>query len=689
MTRQIQAWTTDTGTWRFFANGDAAFEATDGRGVSLPRIACRVVVGDADDPGPGCAIGTSSDEGRTEAADDRVETCCRDESHGFELTRVFRRTEDAVSLFARMHVFGSSSVRTLVWPMAEAESRDPSWFATLPFGTGYRLSPGALHQGEEIVLNYPVHASMAWTSLCAGPSSVYLGIHDPEPWLKRLHFGRRGRRLLVDVSWPDLDLQPGTVWESPEIVLAPNTGGWREGAARYRSWMSARARWARPPDWFFRHPVWAWVGMKGQHAEKPDRRYEDLPSVAADLRGRRIPVPQVAGWLEHGHDTHYPDYVAGASLGGREGLRSAVRAVHDAGGRLALYTNGRLIDPQGSAGWRDGWQKMCVRLAPCAQRDVLRISGTFCDPAGWDADGALAKEEYDRVTFAIGCPGSASWRDLLVDRLADAAASFHVDGLYVDQVSGCSSLPCYAPGHDHERPGLAWRSYLTLLAALRLRVRAARPEAYLATEGVADVFGQSFDAQQAHNDWRHQVLGKAEEMPELFRTTFPELLVMMGPIPPGEDRYVRWGHVLGAGLDCFLPDPGQGNDRFFALLERYAAHRLESLPWIAAGRPAADLATDAEGVRVFGFRTDAGFCIHGARMEGKGPVRLFLPGGHFDARAAATDEDGKTERLWVEPSHGRPSLVIRRPGLFRVVVTQRSSRDGDPGSSANPTLHAT
>jgi hypothetical protein len=412
--------------------------------------------------------------------------------------------------------------------------------------------------------------------------------------------------------------------------------------------------------------------MKGQHADEPERTYEDLVSTAAALRDRHIPVPQVAGWLEHGHDTHYPDYTAGPSLGGAEALRDAVRTVHGGDGRLALYTNGRLIDPRGSIGWQDGWQTMCARLVPAAQREALRMSGTFCDPATWDADGVLAKEQYGEVVFGVGCPGSAAWRDLLVDRLADVVASLDVDGLYVDQVSGCSSLPCYAADHDHRRPALAWRSYLTLLAALRTRVRALRPEAYLATEGVTDIFGQSFDVQQAHNDWRHQVLGKADEMPELFRTTFPELLVMMGPIVPGEDRYIRWGHVLGAGLDCFFPGPDEADEGFFALLERYAAHRAGSLAGIRSASSIEEIRTDSADVRAFGFGNDEGLCIHGARFAGEGPVRLMLPEGAYGPRATITDAAGATEEIWIEPSHGHPSLLIETPDLFRVVLTQRA-----------------
>ena len=56
MNREIRAWTTDTGTWRFRADGEAAFEGSDGRGISLPRISCRVVLSHADDAESGCSV---------------------------------------------------------------------------------------------------------------------------------------------------------------------------------------------------------------------------------------------------------------------------------------------------------------------------------------------------------------------------------------------------------------------------------------------------------------------------------------------------------------------------------------------------------------------------------------------------------------------------------------------------------
>ncbi len=670
----VLAWRTPGGRWIFGPAGETEFEPETGKAVSVADLSWRVILRPPDDPDAGRVLRPGDCRVAADPRGDSIVWHAAESSLGVAIEWRLARCGGGIEASLQVLSHGEIPVWAIEFPRVRFRCGDPSWYATIPYSSGYRLPPGRLHIGEEIVLNYPVHASMAWSSVCGGDRSVYLGVHDREIWLKRFFFRRRDDDLEIAVQWPDLEIPDDACWETPPTTIVPDDGDWTAGAARYREWALSWMRPARAPDWFFEHPVWAWVGMKGQHAANPDRLYRDLPGFAARLREAGIPVPQAAGWIEHGHDTHYPDYRAGDSLGGEEALREAVDRIHADGGRITLYTNGRLLDPEGSVGGMEGWRDFCVRLAPCTERDVMRISGTFRDPAPWDPEGVLAKEKYANVTFGVGCPGAVGWRKLLADRLADVMERYGIDGLYVDQVSGCSSLPCYHPGHDHARPGLAWRGYLTLFSALRTRLRGSRPGTWLATEGVCDLFGQIFDVQQAHNDWQHQVLDRADEMPELLRTTLPELLVMMGPIAPGEEKYVRLGHVYGTGLDCFPVLPGRDDDAFLELLHGYARLRRASLRPLSEGVPAPGIETDPAEVRAFGFRTGTELCVHGAwDGEPAGAAEILLPADADWGDAIGEDLAGDPVRTERGRRGGRPVVRVAgaRRGLFRLRLLAR------------------
>ncbi len=482
----------------------------------------------------------------------------------------------------------------------------------IPYSTGWSLDPEKLHDGEEIRLNYPVHAAMQWMDLYTRDSGLYLGVHDGIPVLKQLIIRRDEGGAHLAWSFPDLLLLKGERIELPPVILALHNEDWRAGAAIYREWALNVMKFPEPPEWIARRPAWAWVGMKGQHAKKIDRTFVDLPAVTNELHEHGVPVPHLSSYMEHGHDTHYPDYVAGVCQGGEEGLIRAVEAIHQRGERLALYTNGRLIDPEGSFGRLPGWQQHCVQIASCAKQNVYDRSGTFTEPNLWDAEGALAKEKYTNVTFAIGCPSDSYWADLFADRLAYLVEKYNIDGIYIDQVCGCSSLPCYASNHGHKKPNLAWAGYLSFMRNLRERIHKIKPEVYLATEGMTDIYGQFFDIQQAHNDWVHQVLGKADHLPEMYRITFPESVVAIGPVSSGEDIYVRLAHAVMSGFDLFPMLKHNSTGAFRSFLKSVLERRETLWPHIAKGQVLPWTSAEPEGIHVYAIASPKAVVVNGA-----------------------------------------------------------------------------
>jgi hypothetical protein len=536
---------------------------------------------------------------------------------------------------------------------------------TIPHNSGFSVDPAELEENEELFLNYPVHASMQWLDLYAPTHGVYLGVHDELPHVKQFAVGRSGHRLRMEWRYPDVVLRAGETWAVPEATLAVHRGDWHAGADRYREWAHNWISFPDPPEWFARLPAWSWISGKGNHAPRPQRRFRDLPAALDVVRRETgVPVAQLAGWMEHGHDTHYPDYVPGECMGGKSGLLAALDRIHRDGGRLSLYTNGRLIDPEGSVGSMRDWQRFCIRLAPCAKENAAAFLGTFTRKNAWDRSGGIAKEKYGRTLFAVACPHARDWQNLFIDRVLRLVRTYPIDGLYLDQVCGATCLPCYSAEHGHSRPNLAWRGYIDLLGELREAVKKVRNGIYLSTEGVNDLFGSFFDAQQSHNDWTAQLGGKGEDLTELFRYTFPESLDLIGPTAPGQEEYLRLGLAVAGGFDCFSIFPGSSQKAFRDFMKETLTLRGQLSPYIRGAQPLSSASTRSTQLKVFGLEGRRHVLVTGGwrgKRRGTGWTVQFRPSQGDEFRAA---------ELW--NPHPRPLKWHRAKGIvtFHVPFTK-------------------
>ncbi len=376
----------------------------------------------------------------------------------------------------------------------------------------------------------------------------------------------------------------------PPFYMGVHAGDWQVGAAWYRCWLEQVIDRLAPPDWLRRHPAWCWTGLKEQYASVPDGAYADLPSISESFADIGFACIQVTSWLEDGHDTRYPDFVAGPSLGGEGALIEAVDKVHESGRFVSLYTNGRIFDPLSpAAGSFPEWPSWAVQ-APAGRGYVeaqgQEVRGVTVDmpPQAWDPHGRCAKESYGAVNFAVMCPSAPAWQGLLVEKLTYLATNYGIDGIYIDQVLGAECVPCYADNHGHHKPNEAWIGYRKLMRQVNVHVKRARPQAYLATEGISDILGQYFDIVQSHQDWRGVAPAEAFPMPELTRHVMPWLIQAAGPIQENDFYHLRLAHVTGSGLDiaCRSIDP---SSVFANRLRRLADWRQRLGPVFLAAEP--------------------------------------------------------------------------------------------------------
>jgi hypothetical protein len=405
---------------------------------------------------------------------------------------------------------------------------------TFPYGSGWSLPLSGLAIGEEFSMHYPVKASMQWISLYNQECGIYIGVHDPDPLYKTLRISRRDQKAILHWDFPDLSLEKGETITLPPVYLGAHKNGWRGGADIYQQWANGYLQNPEPPEWYAKNPTWAWVGLREQYKEKFLHILADMQYVSDQVTRGGVQLLQLTGYNQKGHDTQFPDYMPGENFGGVSGLQEQMAIIHRKKRWMSIYVNGRLADPDSSltTEQRDNW---VVRTKP---------------------NGEPQHEIYGVVTFDVLCPGASGWRDLFNQRLKYLVETFRVDGIYIDQVSAATSHPCYTHGHDHNKPNQAWMWYKPFIKDLRRNLLEIKPNLFLATEGVNDIFGQYFDSQQAHNDWIPPLKGRGQPLSELYRYTFPDHILLAGTVTDDPDSwfYIKLAHVLGCGIDFGVRD---------------------------------------------------------------------------------------------------------------------------------------
>lgn len=465
------------------------------------------------------------------------------------------------------------------------------WSLTLPFGGGWGIRKADYPEGYTLSLRYPVQGCLQWVCLFDRHEGISVSVRDDSTWIKDILINRQQDHIQVGVQFVHLNLMEQQAVDLPAVAVGAHKGGWQEGARIYAGWLrSAAPNPAIAPPWLVQSPAWAWGMGKGQLAEKPDTMFSELPEYSKRLGAVGIKTIQLAAWLEHGHDTRYPDYIAGECMGGEEALSEAALDIQAAGRKLALYTNGRLFDPASEAAkffqnWPD-WAVTGPEGKSFAQSIGPELVGVTnkAEVTDWDPEDRLAKETYSKVTFAVMCPGSEDWQELYTDRLKYAAGRYHIDGLYMDQVLGAVASPCYSRRHEHQKPYESWTGYHDLLSEAREKVKGERPEAYLATEGFSDILGQYFDIVQSHNDWIGPCPPGSFPFPEMARHAVPWLLQALGPIRDGQLDFLALCHAGASGLDFACQDYSSNGPFANAIRkamqwrERFGRHTYRSTP---------------------------------------------------------------------------------------------------------------
>jgi hypothetical protein len=358
------------------------------------------------------------------------------------------------------------------------------------------------HGKDEVAYAYPSILAMQYLTLHSKGRSVYLSCYGTDGNSLSLNAQAVGNGLLFSVNHKPY-LGHGT-WRSPECGVAIVPGDWHSAADLYASRMRGVFKPPRLPAWM-QEGFHGWVQvMMHFENERPLHCFRDLPALFRDVKEKSgIEVLHVCGWNGRGHDTLYPDYDPDPALGTADDLRSAINAIHAQGGRVILYTNGRLVDPDSAFARQSGGRCVCV-----------------------DANGQPYVERYfNSVRFQIACPACVEYGEYLAGQIGTLCRELGADAVQIDQISCNQGLPCHDSRHPHTTPA---NNFLEptdrMLQTIRRTHLGIDPDSFTWIEGCHERFGQYYDVSQGHGEggpgW--EILGP---VPEQFKYTYPDYLV--------------------------------------------------------------------------------------------------------------------------------------------------------------------
>jgi len=355
---------------------------------------------------------------------------------------------------------------------------------------------------NEVFYTYPSILAMQYAVIYNEATSFYIACYGLGDETRAFAAGIPGPERLA-LSFYHYPMLTAETWESPPCSIGRLAGGWHAAADLYASHMRNVFITPDTPGWL-RNVFHGWVQimMLDEHL-KPFCRYRDLPEIYQRIEAAGMKVMHVAGWNAPFFDAFYPDFDINPVLGTVEELRTAISVINAYGGRVILYTNGRLIDPS-SRFYREGGSD-CVCL---------------------NKDGEPYFEQYgNQVVLNIACPCCEPYITHFERVIQRLIQEYSANAVQIDQISCTQGYPCYNPTHGHATPVT---NFIHGIEHLLQRVRAIHkgldPEFISWIEGCNERFGQFYDVEQGHGEvgsnWN---IG--ELVPEMFHYTFPERIV--------------------------------------------------------------------------------------------------------------------------------------------------------------------
>jgi hypothetical protein len=306
--------------------------------------------------------------------------------------------------------------------------------------------------------------------------SLYGESYHPDILYSSEAFRLESPGLTLGMATAEFPLGSTRTWQSRTFAIQVY-----DGKGIFKTPLSSYGKWARATWWkhrrmspsirdmFLSFTVHERVGnggfVKGFHDGTKYILGDQAEAYARDMGGH--PFPELAWWWKLGEEVKsgpyagrfFPhtkgDYEFEPRFGGAAALRAEIERVHQIGGRVCLYVQGRLVGRQ-----------LPIGLAHGEEWAYMDKPGHF--NLDWNyVDGAGLKRDYWNF-----CPQARGWQEHLRNVAQRALTESGADAVRIDSMA--ETLICYNPRHEHAQNPLA--GLLEFLATIRKGVEAAGPE---------------------------------------------------------------------------------------------------------------------------------------------------------------------------------------------------------------------
>jgi hypothetical protein len=390
-------------------------------------------------------------------------------------------------------------------------------------------------EGGPADIAYPYPGYMAMQYLAYGhPESggLYFGAYDSEALYKNFGMyadGDTGRHAVVQMKqYPRDRTERSADFESfYECPVGVYQGDWWNASAIYRDW-ALEQFWAAKgpvrdrdevPRWVKENDLWYW---NWQFAWTGHPRL--IVPICKTIK-ERFECNVALHWYgsngESGSWRTPEIYPCNEDI--RSLLIAGVDELHAAGIHCIPYLLTRTIRPEiKSFRDNDGMKWVCYNEKG-EMSDVWRGGPTVC-------------------------PTAPFFHEIIRKQVELMVASCHMDGAYLDQLSGCYPVVCFTPNHPHPPGGHDhWvRGYRELTEKVRKTMRPLNPDSVITSEGVGECWLDLLDLDLARevSDLSGHV-GSEQSLPiPMFHSVYHDYHITYGTVSTFKPRRSGQAHFL-------------------------------------------------------------------------------------------------------------------------------------------------
>jgi len=296
---------------------------------------------------------------------------------------------------------------------------------------------------NKIAYSYPGMWSLQFMAFYnAAKTGLYYAAHDGRARLKR--FGMYKHSVdtvsMIMTHYPDERMARNLDYALPyPVMVGTFRGKWYDAAAIYREW-AVRQKWCRKgkvkdrkdiPKWLKDNDFWFWNWSS--HMGDSLQASPDLAAPTVVGVKRQLDCNVAFHWygsLCEPFNLRIPEMFP-THESARIKLRRGLKLMHKHGIHAIPYMNPRLCDPV-----TETWEKHNVKKMACRTDK-----------------GEIHAEEYrEGLPWVTVCPTQKKWHKVILDIIRECM-ELGYDGVYIDQVSSCYAVPCFAKNHGHPRGG--------------------------------------------------------------------------------------------------------------------------------------------------------------------------------------------------------------------------------------------